>query len=121
MVYGGIAGVSRASLEAMVGLELMHWGPIQPSAVVLVLRKAPIGRSIRLKDHRKLSAAYQDLALQQRAQRVHIVWNEKTLSSARKEMLEAIADLLPSHEGSSVSASGIQRPFTSKGADRKWS
>ncbi len=96
VVYGGIAGVPRASLDAMVALELIHWGPIQPNAIILVLRKSPIGRSIRLEDHRKLSAAYQDLAIEQRAQRVHIVWNEKTLNSARKEMLEAIPDLLAS-------------------------
>lgn len=122
VVYGGIVGVPRASLEAMVALERVHWGPIRPSAIILVLRSSPIGRSARLEDHRKLLAAYQDLALEQTAvQRVHIVWNEKTLGSARKEMLEAIADLLPSHEGSSISAGRIQRSSTSKDADRKWS
>jgi hypothetical protein len=60
--YGTVAGVPRQSLEAMVALELAHWGSIQPDAIILVRRQNPIDRDGPVGEHQRLLAAYLELA-----------------------------------------------------------
>jgi dTMP kinase len=42
IVYGLVSGISRQTLDAMIGLELTVWGGIQPTVLFLIRRKHPL-------------------------------------------------------------------------------
>ena len=45
MVYGLVSGVSRQVLDAMIELEQMAWGSVQPAMLFLIRRHFPYGQS----------------------------------------------------------------------------
>lgn len=60
-VYGSVAGVEDKLLNSMIELELMTWGKVKPTALVLIQRKEPLGAE-PLRKWRQLCKAYDMLA-----------------------------------------------------------
>ena len=60
-VYGRVAGVAAATLEAMIAIERAHWAADQPDAVFLINRHAPL-KAERLTSWRAHVAEYLALA-----------------------------------------------------------
>jgi thymidylate kinase len=82
-VYGIVAGASRKTLNAMLGLEMMAWRNVRPTAVFLIhrrdsLRPAPIHR------WRKWQAAYSELAKEQAKN--HLVYRIDNNGSVEETM-----------------------------------
>jgi thymidylate kinase len=63
-VYGIVAGASRKALDAMIGLEMIAWRNIRPTAVFLIHRREPF-RPEPIYRWRKWQAAYAELANEQ--------------------------------------------------------
>lgn len=60
VAYGRFAGVPDHSLEAMVHLEIEHWGSVKPNAAFLVRRPSPL-RPENLEQWSKVSEAYLEI------------------------------------------------------------
>lgn len=91
LVYGKVLGANEASLSMLVELELNHWKTIKPTAVFLISRKNPFGKS-KNKVWKRLEIEYARIASEeQRNYPVHTITNQTSVRDARQAILECIA------------------------------
>ena len=64
-MYGIVDGVDRASLDAMIALELESWADTRPTVAFLVTRQDPLRIEGPDERWRKLSKTYEDLGQEQ--------------------------------------------------------
>ena len=92
-VYGSAFGVSEISLEAMILLEQLHWGPVKPDLLFLVERENETEDDSE-ELHAQILKGYRELASkEQRCLRVAILNNESTLEDALNEMWDLVAPI----------------------------
>jgi thymidylate kinase len=86
-VYGQVAGESAATMDAMIALERVAWGQIQPERVFLVLRR----RAISSHRTQRLAELYAQLANAENLRNpVVCVDNNSDLSKARHQILSSL-------------------------------
>jgi thymidylate kinase len=89
LVYGTVAGASPSSLEAMVAVELLHWGSVIPSHVFLLRRETPHGENLTL-DKMALEKEYAKLAIREAPKYpVTTIANDASTSDALESILSS--------------------------------
>lgn len=82
-VYGIVDGVDRASLDAMIALELENWADTKPTVAFLVARQSPLRNEGSDERWRELGSAYEDLGQEQASHHpVETVHNEATIDES---------------------------------------
>lgn len=91
LVYGIVDGVDRASLDAMIALELKSWGATKPTIAFLVTRQSPLRAEGSDERWRELGDEYEDLAREQASHYpVETVHNEASIDQALKFTLRVL-------------------------------
>ena len=92
-VYGVAHAVPERSLEAMIKLELLHWGRVTPEAVFLIQRESDppdLNKGLR----RQVVERYRALAERERlCSRVVTLQNDSSIEDALDEVWEVIAPI----------------------------
>lgn len=97
-VYGIVGGATPRSLQAMIDLELCHWGKVRPDVVFLIRRMTPL-REQYTQQWQKLSIQYGKMATRERRKYpVCVIPNERpiqqTLDTIIKDVTMRCHDLL---------------------------
>lgn len=91
LVYGTVSGVRPDSLHAMIELEKLHWGPLQPTVAFLVTCDKPLQNEIDRHDWKKLCGEYEKLAReQQRCYDIIKIKNAASISHAVGQIVQQI-------------------------------
>ena len=110
-VYGAAFGVPEGSLEAMIELERLHWGHVEPDVLLLVERDDGIpndGEGFR----KQILARYRELAgREQRNGRVVTLRNDSSIEDAIETLWRAITPL-----ATQLAPSGASAPDTPQNA-----
>jgi len=87
VVYGLVDGVSRASLDSMIEIELSVWGDLKPAAIFLIHRNKPL-RSEPKDKWQQWCEEYELLAAKQKnIHRIHFIDNSSSIEEALDEIL----------------------------------
>jgi dTMP kinase len=90
-VYGIVDGVDRATLDAMIALELKSWADAKPEVAFLVTRQSPFRVEGPDERWRELRAAYDSLGREQASHYpVETVRNEGSIYEALEFMLRIL-------------------------------
>ena len=110
-VYGAAFGVPERSLEAMVALEKLHWGQVEPYVLFLVERRNGTrggGESLP----RQLPERYRDLATREQLHsRVVTLDNDSSVENALDAAWAAITPVAPQPSQGRDSARDAQLTF----------
>ncbi|MCX6641981.1 MAG: hypothetical protein NTV15_01145 [Candidatus Bathyarchaeota archaeon] len=91
-VYGIQSGVSELALRRMISLEKALWGPVRPSIIWMVTRKAPL-RPENM-DWRTIQAQYLKIAKREATRmRVQIVHNDNSIDSSLRILHDAFVKI----------------------------
>ena len=92
-VYGNVGGVDRASLDAMIRLELLQWNDIRPDVVFVVERT---GDSSRDQTHDRLRKGYHALIAKEQGQYpIRVIDNDALVDESLCQLLENLRVLIP--------------------------
>jgi alpha-glutamyl/putrescinyl thymine pyrophosphorylase clade 1/Thymidylate kinase len=90
VVEGIVSGLSRQALDAMIELEDIAWGDIQPSALFLIRRHSPL-RPEPLDQWRQVRDAYETMVSDQAPRHpVHIIDNDGTVEGTMDVLAKAV-------------------------------
>lgn len=93
-VYGVVSGASRRSLGAMINLEVLHWGQVLPTVVLLICRTAPLRDDESPDKWHKLCATYHELADKERYKYpVRRVENDHSITESLNQILNIVDQL----------------------------
>lgn len=99
-VYGTVGGTKSKLLNSIIGLELMVWRKVQPTALFLIQRKAPLRTEPLRKwsQHRKI---YERLVEEQAEKYpIHSINNDGSLEDAKAQVLSAYTREISRERGS---------------------
>lgn len=98
-VYGRASGLKFPFLKKLIELEKLVWKNLQPSAVFLLHRNAPIDRDVDIKNWKTIVSEYDNLAEKEQFNYPVIrVNNNKSITEAATSIIETIRNKLSNIE-----------------------
>lgn len=98
-VYGRVLGLKNSFLKKMIELEKLVWKNLQPSAVFLLQRNAPVDRDVDIKNWKTIVTGYDNLAEKEQFKySVVKVDNNNSINEATTSIIETIRNKLSNIE-----------------------
>lgn len=94
MVYGLVGGTKKNVLQAMIQVEELCWGEIQPEIIFLITTQSPFRKETDSKTWHKLSTEYSKLAkIEGKKNRVVIIENDDSLEKATDDVVNFLREI----------------------------